>query len=218
MHTSCALYICRFPSFEFADIRLQHQPSPERGQGVRETVLDDDSAIAKLNETPYRTATSEVRRMYCASCGLAVSPNLSFCNRCGAEVNAKNRDLTKRSEASQESLVWALALVTIVGIGAVIGLMGVMKEVAGFNTGLIVAFSLLVFLAFLGVDCVITWLLLRQRRDETASFKAQQSELTTNQLESKARMLSEPSFSITDHTTHTLDPVERKGRSESDQG
>ncbi len=148
--------------------------------------------------------------MYCASCGMAVSSNLSFCNRCGAEVNVKNRETIKRSEASQESLVWALAAVTIVGIGAVIGLMAVMKEVAGFNTGLIVAFSLLVFLAFLGVDSVITWLLLRPRRDEVASFKTQQNELTTSQLESQARMLSEPSFSVTDHTTHTLDPAERK--------
>ena len=38
-----------------------------------------------------------------------------------------------------ESLVWALASVTIVGIGAVIGLMARMKEVVHFNEGLIIA-------------------------------------------------------------------------------
>jgi len=143
---------------------------------------------------------------------MAVTPSLSYCNRCGAEVNAKIRDANKRSEASQESLVWALASVTIVGIGAVIGLMAVMKEVAGFNTGLIIAFSLLVFLAFLGVDCVITWLLLRPKRDESASLRTQQKELTTNELESKARMLPEPLFNVTDHTTHTLAPAEKERR------
>lgn len=149
--------------------------------------------------------------MYCASCGMAVSPSLSYCNRCGAELNAKDRNSNKRSEASPESLVWALTSVTIVGIAAVIGLMAVMSEVVHFNTGLIVAFSLLVFLAFLGVDSVIIWLLLRPRRDAKAYFRAQQKELTTNELaESKVRELSEASFSVTDHTTHTLEPAERK--------
>jgi uncharacterized paraquat-inducible protein A len=154
--------------------------------------------------------------MYCSSCGMAVSPSLSYCNRCGAELNAKDRSPNKRSEASQESLVWALTSVTIVGIGAVIGLMAVMKQVAGFNTGLIVAFSLLVFLAFLGVDSVIIWLLLRPSREaREAYFRTQHAELTTNELaESKARVLPEPSFSVTDHTTHTLESAERKRRTE----
>jgi len=85
--------------------------------------------------------------MYCASCGMAVSPSLSYCNRCGAELNAKDRSSNKRSEASPESLVWALTSV--------------------------------------------------------------------NELEgSKARVLPEPSFSVTDHTTHTLEPAERKRQAE----
>lgn len=153
--------------------------------------------------------------MYCSSCGMTVSPSLSYCNRCGAEVNAKDRSPNKRSEASQESLVWALASVTIVGIGAVIGLMAVMKEVVHFNNDLILGFTLLTFLAFLGVDSVITWLLLRPRRGARAYFRAQQKELTTNELEeSKAHVLSEPSFSVADHTTHTLEPADRKRQTE----
>jgi len=112
--------------------------------------------------------------------------------------------------------VWALASVTIVGIGAVIGLMAVMKEVVRFNEGLIIAFSLLVFLTFLGVDSVIIWLLLRPSREaREAYFRAQQKELTTNELaESKARVLPEPSFSVTDHTTHTLEPADMTRQAE----
>jgi cytoskeletal protein RodZ len=106
--------------------------------------------------------------------------------------------------------------VTVVGIGAVIGLMAVMSEVVHFNIGLIVAFSLLVFLAFLGVDSVIVWLLLRPSREaREAYFRTQHAELTTNELaDSKARVLAEPSFSVTDHTTHTLEPAERKRQTE----
>ena len=154
--------------------------------------------------------------MYCSSCGISVSPSLSYCNRCGVELNAKDRSLNKRSEAPTESLVWALASVTIVGIAAVIGLMAVMKEVVHFNEGLIAAFSLLVFLAFLGVDSVIIWLLLRPSREvREASFRIQQKQLTTNELEeSNSRVLPEASFSITDHTTHTLEAAERRRQSE----
>lgn len=153
--------------------------------------------------------------MYCSSCGMAVSPSLSYCNRCGAEVNVKDRSPNKRQEASPESLVWALTSVTIVGIAAVIGLMAVMSEVVHFNTGLIVAFSLLVFLTFLGVDSVIIWLLLRPSREAREAYFSQPKELTTNELaDSKSRVLPEPSFSVTDHTTHTLEAAERKRQAE----
>lgn len=154
--------------------------------------------------------------MYCASCGMAVSPSLSYCNRCGEEVNVKDRSPNTRQEAPQEALVWALTAVTIVGIGAIIGLMAVMKEVVHFNEGVILAFSLLVFLTFLGVDSVIIWLLLRPRREDRAAyFRMQQNVLTTNELaESKARVLPEPPFSVTDHTTHTLEPAESKRQAE----
>ena len=154
--------------------------------------------------------------MYCSSCGMTVAPSLSYCNRCGAELNPKDRRPVTRSEASQESLVWALVSVTVVGIGAVIGLMAVMKQVADFNAGLIIAFSLLVFLAFLGVDSVIVWLLLRPSREaREAYFRTQHVELNTNELaESRAPVLPEPSFSVTDHTTHTLESAERKRQTE----
>ena len=104
--------------------------------------------------------------MYCSSCGVAIKPGLSYCNHCGAELKAKQHGRAKLSETSLESLVWAIASVTIVGLGAVIGLMAVLKEVLHFNDGLIIAFSLLGFLSFLGVDCVFIWVLLRLRMGE----------------------------------------------------
>ena len=153
--------------------------------------------------------------MYCSSCGKAVSPGLSYCNRCGAELNAKG-PTSNPSEAVQESLVWALVVVTIVGIGAVIGMMAVMKEVVHFSNELILPIALVTFLAFLGVDSVIIWLLLRPRREIKELFvRAREKELNTNELEdSKARVLPEPAYSVTDHTTHTLDPADRKRQQE----
>ena len=153
--------------------------------------------------------------MFCSSCGTSVSPELSYCNRCGAELTPRDLEFSKRLGGVQESLVFFLIAVTIIGIGAIIGLMAVMKEVVHFSNELILAFTLLTFLIVLGVDSVIIYLLLRPMRKAGQHQRAQKKELITNQLGERAsRELPEPSFNITDHTTHTLEPVERKRQPE----
>lgn len=141
--------------------------------------------------------------MYCSSCGAAVPTNLNHCNRCGAELKPKQSQMSK---TMPESLIWAIASVTIVGLGVTIGMMAVMKEVLHFNDSLIVAFSLLTFLTFLGVDAVFVWVLLRSMRGaKEVSVKS----LSTKGLdEAPMRVLPEPSLSVTEHTTRTLDRVE----------
>jgi hypothetical protein len=154
--------------------------------------------------------------MYCSSCGSAVKPGLSYCNYCGAEVNSKQRSPTRSSEAPQESLVWAITAVTIVGLGGAIGLMAVMKEVLHFNDGLIIAFTLLFFLTFLAADAVFIWLLLRPKfRAREADGMTKQKELATKELgEAKACALPEPLLSVTEHTTRTLEPADRQHKAE----
>src|SRR6266403_1796878 len=68
--------------------------------------------------------------MYCFSCGTAVTPGLSYCNRCGAEVGPKERSANKLSELSPGLLVCAIVVVTIGGLGAIITLLMVLKELA----------------------------------------------------------------------------------------
>ena len=153
--------------------------------------------------------------MYCSSCGTSVSPDLSYCNRCGAVLNASDLESSEKLVGPQESLVFFLIATTILGIGAVIGLMAVMKEVVHFSNELILPLTLLTFLIILGVDSVIVYLLLRRTRKAGPPQRSQQKELITNQLRDRAsRELPEPSFNITDHTTHTLEPAVRKRQSE----
>jgi uncharacterized paraquat-inducible protein A len=147
--------------------------------------------------------------MYCSSCGTAVSPKLSFCNRCGAELNAKERSAIKPSETLPESLVWAIVSVSVGGLAILIGLMAVMKQVLRFNDGLITALTLLSFLILIGAESVFIWLLLRSQKSakETGSL-TQPKELATKELaETQARALNEVAPSITEHTTRTLEPA-----------
>lgn len=145
--------------------------------------------------------------MYCSSCGTNVTPGLSYCNRCGAELSAKERGGGKLSDASLDSLVWAIATVTIVGLGSVIGFMAVMKNVVHFNDTLIFTFTLLSFLTFMGVDAVFIWVLLRSKMgDKKVNGSNRFKELTTKEIgEAKAHSLAEPAMSVTEHTTRTLE-------------
>jgi hypothetical protein len=94
--------------------------------------------------------------------------------------------------------------------------MVVMKEVLHFTDGVIIAFSLLTFLSFLGVDAVFIWVLLRSRQGvKEADGKAQEREPTGRETgEVTRRSLPEAGASVTEHTTRTLESAEMQKRAE----
>jgi len=161
--------------------------------------------------------------MYCSSCGSAVTPGLSYCNRCGAELNAK--PATEKPGGAKESqlreyLVWAILGVSVGGLGVLIGLMAVMKNELHLANGLIVLFSLLSFALLLAAESIFIWLLLSsqrraQSREKEAAAITQLEGTTTKELgEPQERLLAEPAVSVTEHTTRTLEPVYRERKTE----
>lgn len=155
--------------------------------------------------------------MYCSSCGVAVTQGLSYCNYCGAKLNvAKGDGVVKSTEVKPELLVSAMVAVFVLGLGAIIVLMGVMKAVLGLNLGLILAFTVLSFLIMLFIEGVIIRLLPGRKRgaaeaSETAPLQGQE----TKELDAAhARVLPEPLPSVTEHTTRAFEPIysERKSK------
>lgn len=153
--------------------------------------------------------------MYCSSCGTAVAQGLTYCSYCGAKVGgAKNESTGKPAELFPESLIWAIASVFIVGLGCIIGLMAVMKQVLDFKDGMVITIILLSFLLLFMVEGTFIWLLLSRRRGikEAGDGERLQERATKELDEAQARALPEPLPSITEHTTRTLEPLysERK--------
>ena len=150
--------------------------------------------------------------MYCSSCGSAIARDLTYCNHCGARVSVgKGEGVSKPAQPIPDSLVAAIVFVFVAGLGCVIGLMAVMKNY-GLNDGLVIAFSLLIFLLMLAVESVFIWLLLSRKRE--ARELGRLNEQTTNELgAAQVRALPEPAASVTEHTTRAFEPVysERKG-------
>ena len=160
--------------------------------------------------------------MYCSSCGSAVAASLSYCNRCGAEVNTKassRNAAAPPAPAFPESLVWAIVGVSVGGLGVLIGLMAVMKQALHLDTGVIITFSMLSFLILLVAEISFIWLLVStQRRAHRRERETDVSEIkggATRELGlPQDLLLTEPALSVTEHTTRTLEPVYRERKTE----
>lgn len=150
--------------------------------------------------------------MYCSTCGGAVSRALTYCNHCGAKLNGSPQDDAPPRPSAQfpESLIWAVVGTLLGGIGLVIGLMAVMKEVVHFNMEWIIGFSIVSFLLLCVVEIVLIKQLLRYQtpRQESTDPKHQTRENTTKELEEAQPLaLPDPILSVTEHTTRAFDPV-----------
>lgn len=152
--------------------------------------------------------------MYCSSCGSAVPPGLSYCNRCGIDLRAKEQSPAKRSGPSPDLLVSAIVTATIAGLGAVIVLMAVMKVMLQANDGLINGFAAITVLIVLIVDVFFAWLLLSGKREQKklSDLTQLRAELTRELGAARTHSLPEPVQSVTEHTTRTLEPVPSRSK------
>ena len=168
--------------------------------------------------------------MYCSACGVAVISGLSYCNHCGARlrdssVATAGNNQVKPSETFSESLVWAMVAVFVVGIGCLIGLMAVMKEVLNFDVPIILSVLAVSFFLIFLLEGVFIWLLLSSRRAASQNAanveggikQVTAADLDTNELYAPpAGLRSLPESqgvpSVVEHTTKSLEPVpvERK--------
>lgn len=143
--------------------------------------------------------------MYCSSCGVAVAQKLSYCNHCGANLNRD--ESAEWSAARPDMLVFLMAATFIFGLIAITILVGVMKTVLELQVGQIMGVMVFALLLMLLLEGVFIRLLLR-RRHEVDERKTLSTGQITNELdEARARLLSQPAASVTEHTTRAFDPI-----------
>jgi hypothetical protein len=130
---------------------------------------------------------------------------------------AKSPDADKLSESSFNTLLAGVMGIPIAGLGIIIGLMSVMKQI-GFSGELIVAFTLMSFLLLVAAEAVFIRLLLRRTKPvkETADNiqnQAQLNEVVIKGLNAtQTRGLNEPIPSVIENTTRNLEPIPRKSK------
>ena len=151
--------------------------------------------------------------MYCSSCGVALTPGLSYCNRCGAKQT--QGDGSKASELRPETLVFGMLATFVFGLIAITILMGVAKNVLDVPIEGVLVLALLPFLILVLMEAIFIRLLLRRTRAEVEPKKTPPDQHATNELSpSDPRALPHARQSVTEHTTRTFDPVYTERKSE----
>ena len=150
--------------------------------------------------------------MYCSSCGVAVTQGLTYCNYCGAKLNHGDSG-DKPPDIRPGGLVSMMVITFVFGLFAITIFMGMMKAVLHFETGPLVAFTMLSFLIMLMLEGIFILLLFRRKpvHDEPRDMR-RNDRATTKELEAQSRSPLEPVPSVTENTTRAFDPIysERK--------
>jgi heme/copper-type cytochrome/quinol oxidase subunit 2 len=153
--------------------------------------------------------------MYCSTCGVAVTTGLSYCNYCGAKLNAAKDEIDDSyTEVKPGLLVSAMTALFIFGLVAIIMMMGMMKVIMQLPVERVLAFALVPFLIMLVLEGVFMRLLFRSRRRDDSVDGVQLKGSATRELDAAhARALPEPKASVTEHTTRAFDPIYTEQRS-----
>ena len=155
--------------------------------------------------------------MYCPSCGTEVTRELNYCNRCGANLNpATNVEEQPVRLVSVTGPFWAIALMVVMGLGIIFsGVNALVKK--DFNSAAVAWIGIISLVMLLGVvSRLIRQLsninnLTKPSERPAKRKKADRGEQRPAQLP-PTRI--EPVASVTENTTRTLDPVERRKRVE----
>lgn len=144
--------------------------------------------------------------MYCHACGIALTQQTKYCNRCGAQLVAlDDKGELKRSEKRLDEYLDGLFWITFFGVGFIFGGMVVMKKV-GLSDSFILAYLVISSTAFL-INFVIN-LMAALRIGKKSHDLPAAGDRNTGQLgPGTPRPALEPVPSVTEHTTRSFEPV-----------
>jgi hypothetical protein len=145
--------------------------------------------------------------MYCSKCGNVINNKLNYCNVCGDKLADNTEDSHKPILIS---LIISLSVVSIIGLGSVIGLIamllsrGVKDELIVTLVGgyLFILFGI-VFTIGRQISKLIDSKLVKSNPTADIFFPPQLSAPNTAQLEEPKQQ----PFSVVDNTTRTFDEV-----------
>ena len=149
--------------------------------------------------------------MYCHVCGIALTQQTKYCNRCGAQLIAQDQTgEVKPSEKRLDEYLDGLFWITVLGVGLIFGGMVVMKKV-GLHDLFILAYLLVSSTAFLinfGINFKEYLHIARTLREPKAIGQRDTAQL----VPAPPRAALEPVPSVTEHTTRSFErvPVQTK--------
>ena len=144
--------------------------------------------------------------MYCSTCGVALAQGRSYCNYCGAKLNAPEPGAGK---ARLDPLIFAILATFVFGTFAITVFIGVLKAALRLDNDEVMALAVVPFLVMLVLEFVFVRLLLRRAKtDDGAGANVKLKGPATRELDA-AHVTSLPEHvpSVTEHTTRAFDPI-----------
>ncbi|HET9528366.1 MAG TPA: zinc ribbon domain-containing protein [Pyrinomonadaceae bacterium] len=145
--------------------------------------------------------------MYCPNCGTPRTKELSFCNRCGADLRERKEPV---NTAAISAILTAITTLGVAGLAIMLGGAVILRKKAGLDQELIGVFMMFTFL----IVAVTEFMLVRNLSKLTSSSEAPKyfpPAAPMNEMRlPPAGNLGEPVPSVTENTTRTLDYVRRE--------
>jgi hypothetical protein len=151
--------------------------------------------------------------MYCSSCGTAITPGLSFCNRCGARLEEKSQTTLT---APISAFLTAITLIAICGLGIMFGGSLVLRKAADMPVDFIGFFMLFTFVLTGLTEFMLIRILSRLTGVTNAKERFTHAQPPPLELRPPtAQSFGEPISSVTDNTTRTLEYARREVKASS---
>ena len=147
--------------------------------------------------------------MFCSSCGVALSQQLKYCNRCGAlQTNSQDPD-KKSSEKRLDEYLDGLFWVSVLGLGAILGGVVLLKKlnVADGITTAYLILSSAVFLINVGVNLRVVLRMTGGSKKSVTTGMLNQAPVA--EISSESSQPVEPVSSVTENTTRELESISR---------
>jgi hypothetical protein len=145
--------------------------------------------------------------MYCQSCGIQLTQQMKFCNRCGALLVKPDESVDlKRTEKRLDSYLEGLFWVTVLGLGFIFGGLIALKQFA-FREWVFITFVCLSSTAFLinfGINLWAALRIMKGAKEIPAPRESETKELSP--LDQGAQLGPAPA-SVTENTTRSFEPV-----------
>jgi hypothetical protein len=146
--------------------------------------------------------------MFCSNCGTARTLDVSYCNRCGADLRERRQP---SNTAVISAILTAITTLGIVGLAIMFGGALILRKKAGLDQELIGVFMMFTFL----IVGVTEFMLVKNLSKITGGSESKKyftpPPVSTHELRLPAAgNLGEPVPSVTENTTRTLDYVRRE--------
>lgn len=143
--------------------------------------------------------------MYCANCGAALAPGLSYCNRCGYNLREKNESNTGAISA----FLSAITVLGTAGLAIMLGGAIVLKRKTNLDPELIGIFMTFTFLLTSLTEFMLIRSLSKLLESKGSTMRSLPPPVTNDLRLPQASTVGEPAPSVTENTTRTLEYARR---------